>query len=64
MGFFDRPSGSRETEVTLIVCARNPLAVLEQISEVECISAYRLLPQAAKTIHDYYFDTPDRALNA
>lgn len=52
----------REIESTLIIWSENPQAIARQIASVASIANYRLLPQDSKTIHDFYFDTPDGAL--
>ncbi|MFQ6021717.1 MAG: CYTH domain-containing protein [Acidiferrobacterales bacterium] len=52
----------REIEITMIVCGHKPQAVLEEICALEWIGRYRVLPRAANTIRDHYFDLPDNAL--
>lgn len=52
----------REIEATLIIRSKNPQFVARQVEELRLIARYRLLPQDSVTIHDLYFDTPDRKL--
>ncbi len=55
-------SNSREIEAALIICAENPQAVVEQIAGMTSIGNYHLLPEDSSTLHDFYFDRPDGAL--
>jgi inorganic triphosphatase YgiF len=52
----------REIEAALIIRSRNPQIVARKIAGLRSIADYRLLPQDSETIHDLYFDTPDRKL--
>ena len=51
-----------ECEVTLIINSKTPQSIVNQISLLSSIGEYRLVPQGSETIHDLYFDTPDRQL--
>ena len=51
-----------ECEVTLIINSKTPQSIVNQISLLRSIGEYRLVPQVSETIHDLYFDTPDRQL--
>jgi uncharacterized protein YjbK len=53
----------KEVEGTLIVRLEHPEAVVEEIAALTSIVSYRLLSQGSRAIHDYYVDTPGRALN-
>ncbi|UCG12247.1 MAG: CYTH domain-containing protein [Deltaproteobacteria bacterium] len=55
-------SNSREIEAALIIWSENPRADARQIAALTSIADYQLLPQDSQTIHDLYFDTPDRTL--
>lgn len=52
----------QEVEASLIIKSENPRKVAGQIADLTSINNYRLLPQDSKTIHDFYFDKPNRAL--
>lgn len=64
MSFSGRHKTTHETEVKMIISSAKPQALLEQISKLESVDDYRLLPQGIKTIRDCYLDTTDRALGA
>lgn len=59
-----RKSGSSESEATLLIWSERPEAVATQVSGLTSVAGYHLLPRDAQTIHDRYFDTPDRTLQA
>lgn len=51
-----------EIEVTFIIWLENARGVARQIADLTRIGNYQLLPQDSKSIHDLYFDSPDRNL--
>lgn len=53
---------SIEREMTLVVSSETPQGIIDQISFLRSVGRYRLLPRNSETIHDFYFDTPDRLL--
>lgn len=53
---------SIEREITLVVSSETPRGIIDQISLLRSIGRYRLVPRNSETIHDFYFDTPDRLL--
>lgn len=57
-------SSSRETEAALLIWSDSPKAFARKIARLASISDYRLLTRDPQAIHDVYFDTPARALQA
>lgn len=55
-------SNPREIEATLLIWSETPQVIVGQIARLTSIGNYRLLHQDSKTIYDFYFDTPDHAL--
>jgi inorganic triphosphatase YgiF len=51
-----------ELEATLIVLSDRPAAIAYQVADLGSLGSYHLIPQPDQTIHDEYFDTPDRSL--
>lgn len=61
-GQWQMKSSFLEIEAALIICSENPQVVASQIAGLTSIANYLLLPLDSETIHDLYFDTPDRVL--
>ena len=51
-----------EIEVTLIICDDNPSIIVQQVADLATIGNYQLQFKEPHIIHDFYFDTPDQAL--
>ena len=51
-----------ECEMTLVINSEAPHRIVNQISLLNSIGRYRLVPQDSEMIHDLYFDTPNRQL--
>lgn len=57
-----QPNEYLELEQTLIICSGHPQRVAKQIACLTSLANYQLLPKDSKTIHDFYLDTHEWAL--
>jgi hypothetical protein len=53
-----------EIEAALVIRSESPQVVAGQIAGLTSVGNYRLVPQDSEMIHDFYLDTPGRALQA
>jgi inorganic triphosphatase YgiF len=53
-----------EIEAALIVYADVPQAIEQRLTDLQTLAEFSLLPRAAQTIEDIYFDTTGRSLQA
>ncbi|MBN2365009.1 MAG: CYTH domain-containing protein [Calditrichaeota bacterium] len=55
---------STESEVKLVIINPQPDRIIRELSEIDNLAGYRILPVKVTELYDYYFDTPMAHLRA
>ncbi len=53
----------KETELKLVVVSEEPDTAAAQVASISSVPGYRLVEAGRHSLHDTYFDSPDRALS-